>query len=40
MSKKIGLFLIVVLIASLIPAFGAASAQDKVTITLVAHQHV
>jgi raffinose/stachyose/melibiose transport system substrate-binding protein len=32
MSKKIGLFLIVVLIASLIPAFGAASAQDKVTI--------
>ncbi|MBI5960476.1 MAG: extracellular solute-binding protein [Chloroflexi bacterium] len=33
MSKKIALFLIVVLVASLVPALGAASAQDKVKIT-------
>jgi len=32
MSKKIALFLIVALIVSLVPAFGAASAQDKVTV--------
>ena len=32
MSKKIALFLVLALVVSLIPAFGAASAQNKVTI--------
>jgi raffinose/stachyose/melibiose transport system substrate-binding protein len=33
MSKKIALFLIVVLVASLVPVLGGVSAQDKVTVS-------